>query len=101
MIEDFGTGFLPEYPDGALFAAPPWNDAVPGTTVFRSHQHGMVGMVKQLIDHTMQELMTNTRSYLPIERITFETNIVFVDRGRYAGHPGSRAIAERCGRANG
>lgn len=87
VIEDIGTGFLPEYPDGAQYTAPPWNDAVPGTTVFQSHQYGMVGVVKQLIDHTMQELITNTRSYLPIERITIETNIAFVDKAKHAGAP--------------
>ncbi len=87
VIEDIGTGFLPEYPDGAVYTVPPWNDAVQGTAVFQSHQYGMIGVVKQLIDHIMQELMTNTRSYLPIERITIESNIVFVDKAQRPGAP--------------
>ena len=86
-IEDIGTGFLPEYPDGARYTTPPWNDAVRGTAVFQSHQYGMIGVVKQLIDHIMQELITNTRSYLPIERITIEANIVFVDKSQRIGAP--------------
>ena len=80
VIEDFGTGFLKEYPDGAPFAAPPESDSVPTAQVFASHQHGMVGVVKQLLDHLMTELMTGQRSRYDIERMTILTNIAFVQK---------------------
>jgi len=87
VIEDFGTGFLADYPDGQAFNPPVVDDAEPDTVLFRSSQHGMVGVVKQLIDHTMQELMTGTRPYLAVERITIETNIAFIDKALQAGGP--------------
>lgn len=80
VIEDIGTGFLPEYPDGAPFAAPPESDSVPTTQIFASHQHGMVGVVKQLLDHMMTELMTGQRSRFDIERMTVLANIAFVHK---------------------
>ncbi len=80
VIEDFGTGFIPAYPDGTAFAPPDWTDAVQGTREFRSSQYGMVGVVKQLVEHLMQELMTNERPYLSIERLIIETNIAFIEK---------------------
>jgi hypothetical protein len=80
VIEDFGTGFLPEYPDGRTFEAPDWHDATAGAAEFRSSQFGMVGVVKQLIDELMQELMTGCRPYIAVERIIFETNIAFIEK---------------------
>jgi cephalosporin hydroxylase len=82
VIEDIGTSFLREYPDGSAFIAPTRDDAVEGTVEFRSHQNGMVGVVKQLIDHMMQELSVGTQSYLPIQSITLETNIAFIEKLR-------------------
>ncbi|WP_158932967.1 hypothetical protein [Acidisphaera sp. S103] len=87
VIEDFGTGFLREYPDGRDFAVPNWNDAVPDAREFHSSQHGMVGVVKQLVEPLMQELMTASRPYLAIERLTIETNIVFIDKSLKPGGP--------------
>lgn len=87
VIEDIGTAFLPEYPDGQLYVQPAWDDAVAGTSVFRSHQHGMVGFVKQLIDHMMQELSTGSPSYLPIQRVAIESNIAFVEKLRQSAPP--------------
>lgn len=87
VIEDFGTGYLSDYPDGADYVLPRWNDATPETRQYRSSQYGMAGVIKQLVDYLMQELMTGTRSWLPIERITIETNIVFVDKSMQPGGP--------------
>jgi hypothetical protein len=87
VIEDFGTGYLGAYPDGRDFAAPDCNDAVPGATEFRSSQNGMVGVVKQLVDLLMQELMTGVRSHLSIERLIIETNIVFIEKSTQPGGP--------------
>jgi SAM-dependent methyltransferase len=80
VIEDFGTGFLPEYPDGSSFVEPVTDDMTSQTKVFASHQFGMVGVVKQLIDHMMQELMTGNRSYLSIARMTILTNIALIEK---------------------
>jgi hypothetical protein len=85
VIEDYGTGFIPEYPDGKAFVPPEWADAVPGQQQFHSSQYGMVGVIKQLVEHLMQELMTGTRSYLAIERLIVETNIVFIEKSQQPG----------------
>jgi hypothetical protein len=87
VIEDIGTAFLPAYPDGSEYVLPPWEDAVRGTELFTSHQFGMVGMVKQLIDHLMQELITGRRSYLPVRRIEIESNIAIIEKAREPGPP--------------
>lgn len=87
IIEDFGTAFIPEYPDGETYKEPAWNDAVPGMREFQSSQQGMVGVIKQLIDHQMQELMTGSRSFLSMDRMTIETNIVFVEKSKQAAAP--------------
>ena len=85
VIEDFGTAFMPEYPDGTAYFAPDWTDAQPGTREFRSSQFGMAGVVKQLVDHLMQDLMTGARSYLAIERLIVETNIAFIEKSHKPG----------------
>jgi hypothetical protein len=90
VIEDFGTGYLGQYPDGEDFRPPDWQDAVPGTTVFASSQFGMVGVVKQLIDEMMQELMTGQRSWLAIDRITIETNLAIIRKSTLPAGPRPR-----------
>ena len=92
VIEDIGTGFLAQYPDGQEFAAPDWSDAVPGTVEFASSQHGMVGVVKQLIEYVMQELMSQSRAYIAIERLTIESNIVFIEKSMLPSGPLPGAI---------
>jgi|GEM_PF-2322070 len=84
-IEDFGTGYLPDYADGQRWTGPIWSDAVPGNALFRSSQYGMVGVVKQLVDHLMQELTVGTRPYLAIERLVIETNIAFIEKSLKPG----------------
>jgi len=87
VIEDFGTAYMPEYPDGSSFVEPLSGDMTSDTIVFESHQFGMVGVVKQLIDHMMQELMTGTRSYLSIARMTILVNIAFIEKSTLPGGP--------------
>ena len=87
IIEDFGTAFIPEYPDGATYQEPAWDDAVPSMREFRSSQSGMVGFIKQLIDHLMQELMTGGRSFISMDRLIVETNIVFIEKSKQSGAP--------------
>ena len=80
VIEDFGTGMMVEYPDGEAFVEPPWDDARPGTRRFESHRSGMVGVVKQLIDHMMTELIAGRPAAFAIARVTILTNIAFVEK---------------------
>jgi SAM-dependent methyltransferase len=94
VIEDFGTSFLAEYPDGAAFAAPDWRDAAPGTLAFGSTQLGMVGVLKQLLDHMMQEMMTGVPSFLPIVRVTLEPNIAFIEKSMRASRPPPDALPD-------
>jgi 23S rRNA U2552 (ribose-2'-O)-methylase RlmE/FtsJ len=90
-IEDFCTGFLPEYPDGSKFVEPPAYDTTSGTRVFESHQFGMVGVVKQLIDHMARELMTGQSSWLSIEKLIIRTNLALIEKSTLpAGPPPSR-----------
>jgi hypothetical protein len=97
VIEDFGTAYIADYPDSAPFVASSLRDAVPGTKVFASHQSGMVGVIKQLVEPLMQELMTGTRSHLPIERLQILTNIAFIERGGDPPGPISDTDAEEPG----
>jgi SAM-dependent methyltransferase len=87
VIEDFGTGFIPAYPDGQEFAEPPWDDTVPDATEFRSSQFGMVGVVKQLVEPMMQPLMTGRQPYLAIDQLIIETNIAFIRKGQIPNGP--------------
>ncbi len=80
VIEDFGTGMMVEYPDGEAFVEPRWDDAEPGTRRFESHQSGMVGVVKQLIDHMMTELIAGRPAAFAIARVTILTNIAVVEK---------------------
>lgn len=87
VIEDFGTGYLPDYPDGSPFVPPPMGDAQPDTKVFASHHHGMAGVVKQLIDHMMQGLITQTPAPIQIARLVVLTNIAFVTKSHEPAGP--------------
>ncbi|MGA3002603.1 MAG: class I SAM-dependent methyltransferase [Acetobacteraceae bacterium] len=86
-IEDFCTGFLPEYPDGSQWVEPPAFDTASGTRRFESHQFGMVGVVKQLIDHMARELITGQSSYLPIEKMTIRTNLALIEKSTLPAGP--------------
>lgn len=79
-IEDYGTGFMPEFPDGAAYVEPPHADSVPETQVFASHQYGMVGVVKQLMDYLMTDLMTGQPPRYDIERMTILSNIALMQK---------------------
>ncbi|MGE4043777.1 MAG: hypothetical protein AB7F35_02905 [Acetobacteraceae bacterium] len=87
MIEDFGTGYLPEYPDGSVFVPVRMDDAEPSTRKFLSHQFGMAGVVKQLIDHMMQQLIAQSVPPIQIARLTVLTNIAFVEKSHLSPGP--------------
>lgn len=79
VIEDFGTGLMTSFPDGAEYHAPPAIDAT--TTTFPSHDHGMVGWVKQLGDHQLlRYAFNNDDRFYPIKRMDVHPHICFVQR---------------------
>jgi len=80
VIEDIGTEFLPDYPDGTAYADPPWDDASSQSRDFESVQSGMVGVVKQLVDYTLTELSTGKRAALDIERVVIVTNLALITK---------------------
>ena len=47
IIEDWGTGYVEDWPDGARFVAPTVSDKR-----IASHDFGMVGFIKSLVDET-------------------------------------------------
>ena len=78
FVEDYGTGYMPEFHDGAQFArTPQTSDA----HVFPSHQWGMVGWMKQLIDELHGPyIMAEGANFLPIASIQFYPSIAVVRR---------------------
>jgi SAM-dependent methyltransferase len=89
VIENFGTGMLARYPDGEAYTEPALDDTRPDTKLFKSHQSGITGVVKQIIDYMMKELMTGDRCVFAIERITILVNVAFIQKS-----PGHGELAE-------
>jgi len=56
VIEDWGTGYWPDWVDGGEF-----NEPMDTEKEFPSHHFGMVGMVKQLIDELARSDMKSDR----------------------------------------
>jgi predicted O-methyltransferase YrrM len=81
-IESYGTSFLPEYPDGQKFNAFPDETGTINSVEFPSHQNGMIGVVKQLIDEMNRGLATGQPSQFDISRITMLVNIAIIEKGR-------------------
>ena len=51
VIEDWGTGYMPQWGDGSAFVDRSLHDRVAGYACrIASHDHGMVGFVKSLVD---------------------------------------------------
>lgn len=78
VIEDTCTAFTScgEY-DAAPYAPP--EIGLPGMPrVFPSHDHGMIGLIKQLIDHSQAPTAAGGYTRYPIERIIVLTNMAVV-----------------------
>jgi hypothetical protein len=76
FIEDYGTGYMSGFHDGAAFEP----NAVSGP-LFPSHQNGMVGWVKQLIDELHGPLIFKPGSRtLPMESVFLWRNIALVKK---------------------
>ena len=79
VIEDWGTGYLPDWPDGGPPAARVGVDGLDATPM-DSHDLGMVGLVKRLVDHvagaTVRAHNEETGATLAIEHMTFYDGVV-------------------------
>lgn len=82
IIEDICTAFTS---GGGWDAAPfdPPKIGLPGMPqVFPSHQNGMVGLIKQLIDHSQAPTAVGAYTEYPIERITIMTNFAVFQKAK-------------------
>ena len=78
FIEDYGTGYIPDFHDGAPFSRAPQR---PDAQVFPSHQWGMVGWMKQLIDELNGPYIgAEGTKFLPIASIQLYRSIAVVTR---------------------
>lgn len=78
VIEDWGTGYRQDWSDGAAWAEPE-----PTKLRFPSHDAGLVGYVKSLIDHLAiadVEAGGGRLAAHPIEFITFAPGLVFIKK---------------------
>lgn len=80
VIEDIATSFTGcgDFDDAPFVAAEIGVDGMP--KVFPSHQHGIVGLAKQLADFTQSTvaLRQNAWSHWPIYRLSFLPNMVVI-----------------------
>ena len=78
VLEDYGTGYMPGFPDGQPFAAPPRS---PEQREFPSHHHGMVGWLKQLVDEIhMREIGGALPQRFPIAWLQIHHSIALVQK---------------------
>jgi hypothetical protein len=95
FIEDWGTGYLPDWPDGgapeAIVGTAAIGDAVAASsagadgTRLPSHDFGMVGLVKRLVDHTAGGTLTamqpaSVREPLAIEWMRVHDGLVILKK---------------------
>ena len=80
VIEDTCTAFTSCGGwDAAPFVAP--EIGLPGMPkVFPSHQNGMIGFVKQLVDHAQAATATGAFTEYPVKSVTFGTNFAIVHK---------------------
>ena len=62
IVEDWGTAYWPDWPDGRRYAAPPPD---PAAREFPSHGAGMAGFLKQLIDEVAMGEITGNGGVRP------------------------------------
>lgn len=81
VVEDIGTSFLHGvFDEGQNFREPPLVDDDPGITVFPSHTNGLVGFVKQLVDHGQRAVALRAHNTLPIARVSFLLNFAIIEK---------------------
>jgi hypothetical protein len=109
-IEDWGTGYWNDWPDGMSYAKGKsiesnfWNTSeftnkdikIP----YYSHNYGMVGLVKQLVDElgapniTRGRMFGTPKRFSKFERITITPSIVFIKKG--SDYSLNKEIPEHC-----
>jgi hypothetical protein len=94
VLEDWGTGYLASWPDGGPYDAPldvsRLDQAEPGRAGDRrmpSHDSGMVGLVKRLVDHTARATIEYVQAgsvgdALAIESMTVRDGILALRKAR-------------------
>jgi hypothetical protein len=93
VIEDWGTGYWESFPDGSSFNKSTWADRIfrllpssSGSRRLRSHDFGMVGFIKQLIDLCAMDDITKPGLGIPgarssaIDFIEISSGLVFVKK---------------------
>lgn len=82
IMEDICTAFT----SGGDFDAAPYTPREIGLSgmpkVFSSHEHGMVGLVKQIIDHSQAPTACGNYTLYAIERVSLMTNIAFIHKAK-------------------
>ena len=82
VIEDTCTAFT----SGGGWDAAPFNPPEIGLRgmpqVFPSHQNGMIGLIKQLLDHSQAPTAAGAYTEYPIERLTVITNFAVFHKAR-------------------
>jgi hypothetical protein len=96
-IEDWGTGYMPDWHDGGAFAEPldlrqldstqvPMIDGVNAPIPMPSHDSGVVGLVKRLIDHTAADAVRSqnesVRETLAIESMSVWNGVVALRKAK-------------------
>lgn len=93
-IEDWGTGYMPEWPDGRVAAAAPDSEhRMP------SHDAGMVGFIKQLVDELHADMVTPERRPSKFASMTLHAGLCIIRKQgepvspvTFASSPTSRAV---------
>jgi hypothetical protein len=84
IIEDICTAFTSSGADFDCAEYCPPEIGLPGAPrIFPSHHHGMVGFIKQLIDHAMGPTAAGGYTRYAIERMLIKTNIAFIHKARH------------------
>jgi hypothetical protein len=78
-IEDWGTGFLADWPDGRELRFEPDTDQH-----MPSHDAGMVGFIKQLVDELHAHIFTPERRISKFASMTLHTGVCIITK---AGEP--------------
>ncbi|HWX32503.1 MAG TPA: hypothetical protein VNZ53_34370 [Steroidobacteraceae bacterium] len=79
VIEDICTAFTSSGADFDCTDYCPAEIGLPGSPrIFPSHHHGMVGFVKQLIDHAMGPTAAGGYTRYAIESMLIKTNIAYI-----------------------
>jgi hypothetical protein len=80
VIEDICTAFKPAGDFDATDYAPAEIGLSGTPRIFPSHYHGMVGLIKQLLDHAMSPIVTGRYTDYAIYRMTVLANLAIFEK---------------------